>query len=165
MDPTATVILDGTFSRSSIDFPSTITGYLLVQWTPADGTSSAELSEMNSFSSSSLNTYEVMSDIPAVGELFESKGDQSKDGKAFADFKGGKEMLPPAVGERLPSKIPFVPGSLGAPVILNKITLRCRPNLKPVSEATLEQKRRESQNPRFFYGGHQIARIDKAFSW
>lgn len=121
LTPTATIILDGTTVRRSIDFPATQSGYLLVAWTPSDGQSELALSEVNSFSSASLSTYKLNSeDAAVVGEVAE-RSDPSKDGKTFTDFKDGKVLLPPPVGEILPVKNPFVPGGLGFPPTLTNL--------------------------------------------
>jgi hypothetical protein len=119
--PTATVIIDGSSSRSSIEIPSTNSAYMLVQWKPDDGSRSAEVevSEVNSFGPTSLDTSTVTTDDPGAGEPSENIDGYSKDGKTLVDFKDGKKAILPAVGELLPTKTPFVPGALGIPVILN----------------------------------------------
>jgi hypothetical protein len=116
--PTATLILDGNTVRSSVDFPATESTYLLVQWAPAaTGDSRIELQEMNSFSSSSLSTYRTGDDETSEDASDNSK--DAKDGKTFTDYKDGKKVILPPVGEAPPSKNPFVPGALGFPPILN----------------------------------------------
>ena len=112
--PIASMTLDDSTDRTSIEFPATQAAYLLIRWTPADGQSELVLSEVNSFTSASLSTYQLVSALPVAGEISED-GDVSKDGKTFIDFKGGKGILPPAVAEILPAKNPFVPAGLGFP--------------------------------------------------
>jgi hypothetical protein len=106
--PIATIKLDGTNPRSSADF-SPIPGKLLVaRWTPENPGQLLAVREVNSFSDTSLSDTELAQQSPSRSG---TQADYSKDGKeTLAPVGEGKETLPPAVGEALPPKTPFVPG-------------------------------------------------------
>lgn len=106
MTPTATLVLDGSTGRGSIEFPAIAASYVIVRWTPETAGQSLAIGEVNTFGDFSLNDYALVSDLPAVGEQadFSKDKDMSKDKQA-----------PPPVGELLPGKNPFVPGGLGFP--------------------------------------------------
>jgi hypothetical protein len=106
LTPNATLVLDGTTGRGSIDFPAVAAGYMIVRWTPETAGQSVAISEINSFSDLSLGDYELVSDMPTVAD---GAPDVSKEGD-FKD-KGGPEPIT----ELLPGKDPFLPGGLGFP--------------------------------------------------
>jgi hypothetical protein len=116
--PTASIVLDGTTGRGSIDFPSVSASHLIVRWTPDTPDQSIIVREINSFGELSLSDYELVSDsLPPVGEKLADdasvKKDYSNDYKGGSDFKD--KQGPDPVGELLPGKSPFVPGTLGFP--------------------------------------------------
>jgi hypothetical protein len=125
LTPTASIVLDGTSGRGSIDFPSVSASHLIIRWTPDTADQSIIVREINSFGDLSLNDYELVSDsLPPVGE--KTADDSTK--KAYSsDYKGGPDYNsdykgdkggPDPVGELLPGKTPFVPGPIGAPPLL-----------------------------------------------
>lgn len=123
LKPTISMALDGSTTRQAIDFPATKAGALLVRWSPASGTESLTLREINAFNGLSLSEYALGMTPEAVAELVKN-GDLSKDGKSFKDGKG----LPDAVGELRPSRSPYLPGALGFPPNLTAVL---PPNASP----------------------------------
>jgi hypothetical protein len=108
LTPTATLVLDGSTGRGSIDFPPVLASNMIVRWTPETAGQNLAINEINSFGDLSLNDYELVSDLPAVGE---QTPDVSKDEKDSKDTKDS----PAPVGELLPGKDPFDPAPLGFP--------------------------------------------------
>ena len=112
--PTVSLVLDGSSTRSSIDFPSSSASKLAVRWTPDTANSTVTIREMESFGSISLNDYEVGLKPEAVAaydpgtrtngggkdakEIAEGPSDPSKDPAEVADFRGGSPFLPGALG-------------------------------------------------------------------
>jgi hypothetical protein len=103
--PVATINFDGTNPRASIDFTPTTGTVLAARWTPATAGQPLNIREINSFGDLALNDYELTPDT--VGEQAQAT---ETSGKEELPNDGGKEALPPAVGEDLPPKTPFVPG-------------------------------------------------------
>lgn len=106
LTPNATLVLDGSSGRGSIDFPAVMASYMIVRWTPEAAGQSISISEINSFADLSLSDYNLVSDMP---DAVAAAPDVSKEG----DFKD-KTSVPP-VAELLPGKDPFLPGGLGFP--------------------------------------------------
>jgi hypothetical protein len=112
--PTISLILDGSSTRSSIDFPSVNASKLAVRWTPATANDTVTIRELASFASISLNDYEVGLKPEAVAaydpgarsngtgkdakEIAQGPNDPSKEPPEVADFKGGSPYLPGALG-------------------------------------------------------------------
>lgn len=119
--PTVTIALDGTTARQAIDFPAVEASEMLVRWTPANGTDSVTIRELNAFAEPTVSTYAVNMTPAAIAELGSEQGtDSSKDGKTFMAGKSlveGKEALDavPPIGQLLPQGSPYLPGSLGFP--------------------------------------------------
>jgi hypothetical protein len=111
--PTISIVLDGTNPRTSVDFPATEANQMTVRWTPANGTDTVSIRELNAFGTPSLTEYAANMKPDAVGALGARDGskDSSKDGKSVAENKGVK---PPGIGAG-PEGGPFLPGSLGFP--------------------------------------------------
>jgi len=107
LTPTATLVLDGSTGRGSIDFPPVLASNMIVRWTPETAGQNLTINEINSFGDLSLNDYQLVSDLPAVGE---QTADVSKDEKDSKD-----KQSPDPVGELLPGKDPFLPAGLGFP--------------------------------------------------
>ncbi len=117
--PTVSLVLDGTNARSSLDFPAVQANEMVVRWTPAAGTDSIKVHELNVFGAITLASYAAVTKLDAVASKEggadpskDSSKDSSKDGKTIADAKDGKNMAPIAAG---PTAGPFLPGSLGFP--------------------------------------------------
>ena len=108
LTPTITIILDGSTTRSSIDFPPVEGGTLLVRWTPEKAGDTITIKELNAFNEISLSQYDLGLSPDAIAER---SPDSSKDGKDARDGKAG----PPAVGEFFPQRSPYLPGGLGFP--------------------------------------------------
>lgn len=135
--PVATLVFDGTSDRSSIEFPVVKADSLVARWTPTEGSQPLKLREINSFGNTSVETYAVnaapepiaeqteadaiaANDAPAGDEMaYNDTADADysydTDGKQLLDYKDSKKSLVEPIGEFLPSKAPFVPGSLGFP--------------------------------------------------
>ena len=117
LTPTISLVLDGSTTRSSIDFPKTEGSAVMLRWTPETAGSPISIRELNAFNEVSLNEYELALTPEAVAEL-RSGGkrvtgngyDAGKDGK---DYKDGKDL--PPVGEFLSPRSPYLPGGLGFP--------------------------------------------------
>lgn len=117
LSPTATVALDGTTARSSLDFPASEGSAMLVRWTPDNGTDPIALREVAAFSDYSLADYELTPTPEAIAEL---GGDPTAAGNDFKDFKGDfkepiKEILPFAQSPYLPGALGFPPNLTGRP--------------------------------------------------
>ncbi len=129
--PVATLVFDGTSDRSSMEFPAVKSSRLMVRWTPEEGSQPIEVREINSFGSTSVETYAVNGAAEAIGEQtgegdvvyndsYDGDGKETLaydgDGKEMLDYDGdGKKTVQEPIGEFLPSKAPFVPGNLGFP--------------------------------------------------
>lgn len=121
--PVATIRFDGTNARGSADFTPVAGSVLVARWTPETSGQLLAVREVNSFSDTSLANNELATSPDAVAEnnsegtAKSSRADSSKDGKEVLAPVGeaGKESLPPAVGEVLPPKTPFIPGSPAFP--------------------------------------------------
>jgi len=109
--PTASVILDGTNARTSIDLAATAASTMRVHWTPANGTDAIKIREIETFGSPTLATYAVNEKLSAIAER---KGDRSKDGKDGKDAKDAIAEGPPDAIAALQAG-PYLPGSLGFP--------------------------------------------------
>ena len=104
--PVATINFDGSSPRASYDFTPTSGTVLMARWTPDTPGQPLNLHEIDSFGDVALNDYELAPD--AVAEAPSKDATDSKsDGK---EAIGGKEELPPAVGEQDPVKTAFLPG-------------------------------------------------------
>src|ERR1700677_733675 len=62
LTPNATLVLDGSTGRGSIDFPAVAGSYMIVRWTPETAGQNLTISEINSFGDLSLNDYQLVSD-------------------------------------------------------------------------------------------------------
>lgn len=105
--PVATINFDGTSPRASVDFTSTSGTVLLARWTPDTAGQPLNVREINSFGDVALNDYELAPDAVAEGPQDTAS---TNDGKTALPSEGGKESLPPAVGEEDPVKTAFIPG-------------------------------------------------------
>ncbi len=119
LTPIATLVLTGASSHASADFAPTSATSMMVRWTPDDGKQAIPIREINSFDDVSLTAYQLSGSPEAIAENTSGSSStrSSSDGKELADGKDGKGLLPP-VSELLPSRTPFVPGSLGFPTNL-----------------------------------------------
>jgi hypothetical protein len=107
------VILDGTNSRTSVDFAATQANTLRIRWTPATGTGAVNLREINTFGGATLATDAVRENPAAIAEHRDASKDASKDGKDAKDAiaQGPQDGAPDAIA----SKEGFLPGGLGFP--------------------------------------------------
>lgn len=117
--PVATIRFDGSSARGSADFAPVPGSVLVARWTPDSSGQLLAVREVNSFSDASLNDNELAAapdsatDRNTADERSDLRADSSKDGgkQVLAPVgEAGKETLPPAVGEVLPPKTPFIPG-------------------------------------------------------
>jgi hypothetical protein len=121
LTPTTSINLDGSNSRTAIDFPATSGDRVLVRWTPENGTDSLTVREINAFSGLSLASNELALSPEAVAEF----GGSDTTGSAFKDFKGDfKEPVAEGPADENPepvasiNKSPYLPGALGFPPII-----------------------------------------------
>ncbi|MDR3404672.1 MAG: hypothetical protein P4L99_19370 [Chthoniobacter sp.] len=114
LTPTVSLVLDGSTSRSSIDFPAVSAQKLAVRWTPVTPTDTVTIRELASFGTESLNTFEVGLKPEAVAaydpgarsmgtgkdgkEPIAEGPNDAKDPAEVADFRGGSPYLPGALG-------------------------------------------------------------------
>lgn len=126
----ASLTIDETTTRTSIEFPSVQASKLAIAWVPATPTDSLTIRELNTFDGMSLNDYEVSLAPEAVAE-FTGNPDASKDGKDFKDFKDPKALDPIAAGPM--SSSPYLPGALGFPPSLTSRRVPPLPPEEPVS--------------------------------
>ena len=118
LTPAATLVFTGASSHASADFATTSATSMMVRWTPDDGKQALPIREINSFDDVSLTAYQLSGSPEAIAENTTGSSRTSTDGKEnLGDGKDGKGLLPP-VSELLPSRTPFVPGSLGFPTNL-----------------------------------------------
>ena len=114
---TTSIVLDGTTSRASVDFPAVQAAKLVVRWTPVNPTDTLTIRELNSFGALSLNDYEVGLKPEVVAGY---SGADGKDAKEIAegplDPKDPKND-PIALG---PAGSPYLPGALGFPPNLTR---------------------------------------------
>ena len=108
--PVATVNFDGSSPRASVDFTPASGTKLMARWTPDTAGQPLNLREVNSFGDVALNDYELapegVSEGPGSG-----RQDYSKEGAGKETLPAvGEDGAPPAVGEALPPKTPFIPG-------------------------------------------------------
>lgn len=108
LTPNATLVLDGSTGRGSIDFPAVTASYMIVRWTPEAAGQNISIAEINSFGDLSLADYELTSSTPDT--VASAPPDMSKEGD-FKDASKDKDIAPVAEGP----KDPFLPGTLGFP--------------------------------------------------
>ena len=110
--PTASIVLDGSNSRASVDFPAVQASKLVVRWTPVNPGDALTIRELNSFGDLSMNDYEVGLKPEVVAGY---SGANGKDAKEIAegplDPKDPKND--PIAGG--PPGSPYLPGALGFP--------------------------------------------------
>ena len=110
--PTTSIVLDGSNSRASVDFPAVQAAKLVVRWTPVNPGDALTIRELNSFGELSLNDYEVGLKPEVVAGY---SGADGKDAKEIAegplDPKDPKND--PIAGG--PPGSPYLPGALGFP--------------------------------------------------
>ncbi|HEX8312487.1 MAG TPA: hypothetical protein VF614_14290 [Chthoniobacteraceae bacterium] len=120
LTPTTSINLDGSNSRTAIDFPSTSGDRVLVRWTPENGTDSLTVREINAFSGLSLASNELALSPEAVAEF----GGSDTTGNSFKNFKDFKEPVAEGPADENPepvasiNKSPYLPGALGFPPII-----------------------------------------------
>lgn len=105
LTPAATMNFDGTSPRASVDITPATGNMLVARWTPDTAGQPLNVREINSFGDLALNDYELAPDT--VAEAPQGNADT---GKQALPMDGGKEALPPAVGEDGPFKTAFIPG-------------------------------------------------------
>ena len=109
---TTSIVLDGTTSRASVDFPAVPASKLVVRWTPVNPNDTLTIRELDSFGALSLNDYEVGLKPEVVAGY---SGADGKDAKEIAegplDAKDPKND--PIAGG--PPGAPYLPGALGFP--------------------------------------------------
>ena len=112
--PIASLVLDGSSTRSSLDFPSVNATKLAVRWSPIVPNETLSLRELGSYGSSSLDNYEVGLKNEAIAAYDASGADAGyfADGKDMKDPKDPKDPAEVAAG---PPGGPYLPGALGFP--------------------------------------------------
>ena len=119
--PTVTLVLDGSSTRSSIDFPAVNASQLAVRWTPDTAGSTVTIRELASFGSESLNDYEVglKPDAVAAYDPGARSNGSGKDAKEIAEGPNDPSKDPPVVAEGFQGGSPYLPGALGFPPNIN----------------------------------------------
>jgi hypothetical protein len=112
--PIASLVLDGSTTRSSLDFPSVNATKLAVRWSPVVPNETLSLRELGSYGSASLDNYEVGMKNEAIAAYDASGADAGyfADGKDMKDPKDPKDPAEVAAG---PPGGPYLPGALGFP--------------------------------------------------
>lgn len=115
--PMTSIVLDGSNSRSSVDFAAVQTTKLVVRWTPATASDTLTIRELNSFGALSLDDYEVGLKPEVVAGFSGGEGKEGKDAKAIAEgpLDSKDPKVPIAAG---PAGSPYLPGALGFPPII-----------------------------------------------
>jgi hypothetical protein len=111
--PTVSMVLDGTSSRSSIDFPAVNATKLAMRWSPVVPNEPLNVREVESFGSASLDNYEVGMKSDAVAAYDPAGTSYASDGKDMKDPKDPKSPLDPVAAG--PQGGPYLPGALGFP--------------------------------------------------
>jgi len=119
--PTVSLVLDGSSTRSSIDFPAVNATRLAVRWSPVVPNEVLNLREINSFGAENLNDYEVGMKADAVAAYDSAGAGYLADGKDMKDPKDPKEPAEVAAG---PQGGPYLPGALGFPPNLSGRTIQ-----------------------------------------
>jgi len=120
--PTVSMVLDGSTTRSSIDFPAVAATKMAMRWTPATPNDSLNVRELASFGDTSLNNYEVALKPEAVaaydpGARTNGTGKDGKDPKEIA--QGPQDPKDPAEVADFRGGSPYLPGALGFPPNVN----------------------------------------------
>ena len=117
--PTTSIVLDGSTSRTAVDFPAVPASELIVRWTPANAGDTITIRELNSFGALSLNDYEVGLKPEIVAGYSGGEGKDGKDAKEIAE--GPKDIKDPKLDPLAlgPNGSPYLPGALGFPPNLN----------------------------------------------
>jgi hypothetical protein len=122
MSPTMTMVLDGGASRSSVDFPAQKATQMSLRWTPANGSDTLALREVNSFGDANLSQQIVSATAnspAAIADQDPEAATRSRDGKDLVDAKDPKDAKDPiAEGPLDPVAAgpgPYLPGALGFP--------------------------------------------------
>lgn len=119
--PTVSIVLDGSTTRSSIDFNAVPATAMAVRWSPVVPSETINIREFESFGTASLNDSEVGLTADArVAYAGTGLGGEGKDGK------GGKDAKEIAEGPADPAEVadfhggsPYLPGALGFPPNIN----------------------------------------------
>lgn len=117
LTPTVSMVLDGSSPRSSVDFPAVTATKLAMRWSPVVPSETLTVREFNSFSSASLDNYEVGLKYNAVA-AYDAAGDDTgyfADGKDMKDPKDPKDPADLAEVAAGPPGGPYLPGALGFP--------------------------------------------------
>ena len=109
---TVSIVLDGSNSRASVDFPAVQASKLVVRWTPVNPGDALTIRELNSFGDLSLNDYEVGLKPEVVAGY---SGANGKDAKEIAEgpLDPKDPRNDPIAGG--PPGSPYLPGALGFP--------------------------------------------------
>jgi hypothetical protein len=126
LTPTVSLVLDGSTTRSSIDFPAVNATKLAVRWSPVVPTDTISIREIESFGSSSLDNYEVGMKLDAVAAYDAAGASYFADGKDMKDPKDPKGPLD-EVAAGPPMGGPYLPGALGFPPNLSNRNVRFEP--------------------------------------
>jgi hypothetical protein len=123
--PTVSLVLDGSSTRSSIDFPAVSATRLAVRWSPVVPTETLALREIDSFGADTLSDYEVSMKSDAVAAYDPGAG-YLADGKDMKDPKDPKDPADPVAAG--PRGGPYLPGALGFPPNISGKFLRVQSN-------------------------------------
>ena len=114
------IVLDGTNSRTSINFPAVQASSLQVRWTPANGSDPITVRELASFGALSLNDYEVAANPESVAER--RRRARAKTAKIRRKSRKGRWIRrmrrirwPQLLSGLTAGRSPYLPGALGFP--------------------------------------------------
>ncbi len=129
--PATSLVLDGSTSRSSMDFPAVPATAMAVRWSPVVPGETITIREFESFGTATLNDYEVgLTDAARLaydshaGTRHHGTGNDGKDGKEIAEGPSGRDGKEPAEVADFHGGSPYLPQSLGFPPFLNSRSLR-----------------------------------------
>jgi len=112
--PNASIVLDGSSTRSSVDFPAANATKLAMRWTPVVPNEALNVREVQSFGGASLDNYEVGMKSDAIAAYDPARTNYNSDGKDMKDPKDGKTPPDVAAGPGRQTG-PYLPGALGFP--------------------------------------------------
>jgi len=124
--PTVSLVLDGSSTRSSIDFPAVTATKLAVRWSPVVPSETLGVREIESFGSASLDNYEVGMKADAIAAYDATGAGYFTDGKDMKDPKDPKDPEEVAMG---PRNGDYLPGAFGFPPYLNARRFRVGNNV------------------------------------
>ena len=117
--PAASIILDGSSARAAVDFSPARATMIKARWTPANGTDTIAVHELDAFAGQSLAANSVIAEGTYADASESTKsGRSTRDGKDMQDPKAiaeGKDAKDAAAPIGALDSGPYLPGALGFP--------------------------------------------------